>query len=79
MKIAILGTGCDKCRRLYDTVREAVAQAGVEATLQKVEDIREIMAFKVLKTPALAIDGEVKLSGRLPTVEEVRVLLESRR
>lgn len=79
MNIAILGTGCDKCRRLYDTVREAVAQAGVEASLRKVEDIREIMAFKVLKTPAMAIDGEVKISGRVPTVAEVRVLLESRK
>lgn len=78
MKIAILGTGCDKCRRLHEAVREAVAQAGVEATLQKVEDIREIMAYKVLKTPALAIDGEVRISGRVPTVAEVRALIESR-
>ncbi|MGE5664290.1 MAG: thioredoxin family protein [Deltaproteobacteria bacterium] len=79
MNIVILGTGCDKCRRLYDTVREAVAQAGVEASLRKVEDIREIMAFKVLKTPAMAIDGEVRISGRVPTVAEVRALIESRK
>ena len=79
MNIVILGTGCDKCRRLYDTVRGAVAQAGVEASLRKVEDIREIMAFKVLKTPAMAIDGEVRISGRVPTVAEVRALIESRK
>lgn len=79
MNIVVLGTGCDKCRRLYDAAREAVAQAGVEATLRKVEDIREIVAFKVLKTPAMAIDGVVRISGRVPTVEEVRVLIESRK
>lgn len=79
MKIAVLGTGCDKCRRTYDAVREAVAQAGVEASLRKVEDIREIMAFKVLKTPAVAIDGKVRISGRVPTVAEVLSLLESRK
>ncbi len=75
MKIAVLGTGCDKCARTYDAVREALAQAGVEASLRKVEDIREIMAFRVFKTPALAIDGEVKISGRVPTVSEVVALL----
>ncbi len=77
MKIAVLGTGCDKCARTYDAVREALARAGVEASLRKVEDIREIAAFKVLKTPALAIDGEVKIAGRVPTVAEVVALLES--
>ncbi len=75
MKIVILGSGCDKCRRTYDVVRQAVAQAGVEATLHKVEDIREIMRFKVLKTPAVAIDGDVKISGRVPTVAEMKSLL----
>lgn len=79
MKIAVLGTGCDKCRRTYDAVRRAVAQAGVEASIRKVEDIREIAAFKVLKTPAVAIDGEVTISGRVPTVEDILSLLESRR
>ena len=75
MKIAILGSGCDNCRRTYDVVRQAVAQAGVEATLIKVEDIREIVKFKVLKTPAVAIDGDVKISGRVPTVAEIRSLI----
>ncbi len=79
MKIAVLGTGCDKCARTYDAVREAIAQTGVEASLRKVEDIREIMAFKVLKTPALAIDGEVKIAGRVPTVPEVVARLHSGR
>ncbi len=76
MKIAVLGMGCDNCRRTYDAVRQAVAQAGVDATVQKVEDIREIVALKVLKTPAVAIDGKVRISGRVPSVAEIRALLE---
>ncbi len=76
MKIAVLGMGCDKCARTYDAVREALARTGVEASLRKVEDIREITAFKVLKTPAVAIDGEVRISGRVPTVAEVVALLQ---
>ncbi len=75
MKIAVLGMGCENCRRTYEAVREAMARAGVEASLRKVEDIREITAFKVLKTPAVAIDGEVKIAGRVPTVAEVVALL----
>ncbi len=77
MKIAVLGMGCENCRRTYEAVREAMARAGVEASLRKVEDIREITAFKVLKTPAGAIDGEVKISGRVPTVAEIVTLLKS--
>ena len=77
MKIAVLGAGCDYCRRTYEAVREAVAQAGIEASVRKVEDMREIAAFKVLKTPAVAIDGKVRISGRVPTVAEIRALLAS--
>ncbi len=79
MKHAVLGMGCDNCVRTYNAVREAVQRAGVEASLRKVEDIREITAFKVLKTPAVVIDGEVKISGRVPTVAEVVALLQSGR
>jgi small redox-active disulfide protein 2 len=75
MKIAILGTGCAKCRQTADAVRQAVEQAGVEATIEKVEDIREIMKFRVMGTPAVAIDGKVSISGRVPTVAEVKSLL----
>ncbi len=76
MRIAVLGPGCEKCRRTYDAVREAVVQSGVEATISKVEDIREIVAFKILNTPAVAIDGEVRISGRVPTVADVLALLQ---
>ncbi|MGA7104818.1 MAG: thioredoxin family protein [Candidatus Deferrimicrobiaceae bacterium] len=75
MKIAILGTGCPKCRQMAEVVRKAVEKSGVDAPISKVEDIREIVKFKVMTTPALAIDDEVKISGRVPTVEEVTSLL----
>jgi small redox-active disulfide protein 2 len=75
VKIAILGTGCHKCKQTAEVVRRAVEQAGIEATIYKVEDIQEIMKFKVMMTPAVAIDGQVRISGKVPTVEEVKALL----
>ena len=75
MRIAILGTGCPKCKKTVEVVRKAVEEAGVEATIQKIEDIQEIMEFRVLVTPAVAIDGKVKLWGKVPTVDEVKALL----
>ena len=75
MKIAIVGSGCPKCRQMAEVVRKAVAHSGVDAEIYKVEDIREIMKWKVMATPALVIDDEVKISGRVPTVEEVTSLL----
>lgn len=75
MDIAILGTGCPKCKQTAEAVRRAVEQVGIEATIYKVEDIREIMRFRVMMTPAVAIDGQVKISGKVPTVDEVKALL----
>ncbi len=75
MKIAVLGTGCPKCKQTAEVVRQAVEQAGVPATMEKVEDIREIMKYRVMMTPAVAVDGQVKISGRVPTVDEVKALL----
>jgi small redox-active disulfide protein 2 len=75
MKIAILGTGCAKCKETAEVVRQAVSQAGVDATVDKVEDIQEIMRFKVMSTPAVAIDGTVRISGRVPSIAEVKSLL----
>jgi len=74
-KIQILGTGCAKCQKLA-AVADAAAQAlGVPYELQKVTDLKEIMSFKVLSTPALVVDGRVKLSGRIPTIEEAKQLI----
>jgi len=75
MEIAIVGSGCARCKQTVEVVRKAVENAGVDATICKVEDIREIMKFQVLTTPAVAVDGEVKISGRVPTVEEITSLL----
>jgi small redox-active disulfide protein 2 len=75
MKIAVLGTGCAKCKETAEVVRQAVSQAGMDATVDKVEDIQEIMKFKVMSTPAVAIDGKVRISGRVPSIAEVTSLL----
>ncbi len=72
MDIAILGPGCPKCRQTVEVVRQAVEQTGVSATIRKVEDIREIMKYRVLMTPAVVIDGGVKIFGKVPTVNEVK-------
>ncbi len=79
MKIQILGTGCGKCKALHETVRRTVAEAGVEAVVEKVQDIQQIMAFDLLMTPGLAIDGVVKTAGRLPDLAEVKALIEAAR
>ncbi|BDV43560.1 redox-active disulfide protein 2 [Geotalea uraniireducens] len=71
MKIEVLGTGCAKCKTLYDNVRQAVEESGISAEVVKVEDIPSIMKFGVMSTPALAIDGQVKFSGRVATVAEL--------
>ena len=76
MKIQILGTGCPKCRKLAENADEAAKTAGVDYELVKVSDINEIMKFGVMITPALAIDGEVKVAGRVPSPEEIKGMLE---
>jgi small redox-active disulfide protein 2 len=75
MKIEILGTGCPKCETLAKNVETAVRELGIEATVDKVTDIVEIANRGVMLTPALSIDGEIKLVGRAATVEELRALL----
>lgn len=71
MEIKILGTGCSNCKRLFSEAEKAVHQLGVAATLTKVEDIRDILAYKVMATPALVIDEVVKSAGRIPGAEEI--------
>lgn len=72
MKIQILGTGCPKCRKVAEVAEKAVAELGVEAEVVKVTDINEIMNFGVMMTPALAVDGDVKVSGKVPSLDDVR-------
>jgi small redox-active disulfide protein 2 len=75
MKIEILGTGCAKCKALYENVKRAVDESGTSAEVVKVEDIPSIMKYGVMSTPALVIDGQVKFSGKLASVGEIKGML----
>lgn len=75
MKIEVLGTGCAKCQTLLLHVKEAVAKKGIFAQIEKVEDIMQIMSYGVTSTPALVIDGVLKSSGKLLSVDEIVLLL----
>jgi small redox-active disulfide protein 2 len=75
MKIQVLGTGCPKCNKTYENVRQAVSEAGIDAEVEKVEDLKAIMEFNVMMTPAVAVDGDVKISGKVPSVEEIKGLI----
>jgi small redox-active disulfide protein 2 len=75
-KIEILGTGCMKCKRLMKNVEIAVKELGIDAEIVKVDDITEIMDRGVMMTPALAVDGEIKVSGRVAEVREIEALLK---
>ncbi len=75
MTIKILGPGCPNCKRLEAHTHEAVKQLGLEAHIEKVEDITDIMAYGVMTTPALVVNDQVLLSGRVPLVPEVTTLL----
>ncbi|MBN2564413.1 MAG: TM0996/MTH895 family glutaredoxin-like protein [Candidatus Eisenbacteria bacterium] len=76
MKIQILGTGCPKCKKLEDNVRAAVHELGLEVEVEKVTAINDIIGFGVMVTPGLAIDGDVKSSGKLLSVDEIKGLLK---
>lgn len=69
--IKVLGIGCSNCKRLYVEAENAIHQAGIPATLTKVEAIEEIADYRILATPALVIDGIVKSAGRIPTTGEI--------
>jgi small redox-active disulfide protein 2 len=73
--IKILGTGCPKCKQTTALVEGVVKETGVDATIEKVEDIMEIMKYNVLSTPALIIDEEIVIKGRVPSKSEVIALL----
>ncbi len=75
--IKVLGPGCARCKHLYAEAEKAMAQLSATATLSKVEDIREIMSYRILATPALVINGEVKSAGRIPNATEITTWLAS--
>lgn len=75
-KIQVLGIGCPKCKKLTANAEEAVKNAGVEATIEKVEKLADILKFNVMLTPALVVDGKVKSSGKVLGVEEIEEIIK---
>lgn len=72
MEIKVLGPGCPKCGQTANLVKEALAEAGVEATVEKVTDVMEIAGYGVFGTPAVVIDGEVKSVGKIPAKDDIK-------
>jgi small redox-active disulfide protein 2 len=76
MEIKVLGTGCANCKNLEAATRKAVEELGIEASVVKEEDIMKIMGYGIMRTPGLVIDEKVVLSGRVPSVSEIKELIE---
>ena len=72
MKIEVLGTGCSKCKKTKEIIEKVLKQSGIEAEVVKVEDIEKIMSYGVMVTPAVVIDGEVKLAGKVPDEKDIK-------
>jgi small redox-active disulfide protein 2 len=75
MRMQVLGTGCAKCKKLKENAETAAKDLGVEASVEKVEDINEITSYGVMMTPALVIDGQVKAVGKVLTVDDIKKML----
>jgi len=76
MKTEILGHGCAKCKQLEKDVYNALAELDIAADVSKVQDIQKIMKYKIMSTPALVVDGQVKIAGRIPRKEELQSYLK---
>lgn len=74
IKITIYGSGCKNCVKLADNAKKAAAEAGIEAEIIKVEDMKKIAMAGIMSTPAIGVDGEVKIKGKVATVEEIKEL-----
>ena len=74
-KIQILGTGCAKCKKLADNAETAARELTLEFEMEKVTDINEMMKYGVMMTPALVVDGEVKVVGKVPSADEIKKML----
>lgn len=75
MEILVLGPGCAKCVKTYEAIRKVIDETGSDATVRKVDDIMEILKWGVVSTPAVVVDGEVKIKGYIPSDAEIRKLL----
>jgi len=76
MKIQILGIGCPKCKQTEANAKEAIKNLGLDAEIEKITDANEIADFGVMATPALAVDNEIKFSGKIPSVKEIEEVLK---
>jgi small redox-active disulfide protein 2 len=74
-KIQVLGSGCAKCNKLYQAAEQVAKEMNIEYEIEKVSDLNDIMSFGVMITPALVIDGEVKVAGKVPKPDEIKALL----
>jgi small redox-active disulfide protein 2 len=74
-QILVLGTGCPKCKKLAVLSEQAAQEMGIDYELRKIEDINQIMSFGIIMTPALVVDGEIKVTGKVPSSEEIKKLL----
>lgn len=75
MEIKVLGAGCAKCKATYAIIEKVVKEQGIDAILIKVEDIMELLNYSIMTTPAVVVDGEVKLKGHVPTENEVKKIV----
>lgn len=75
MQIKVLGSGCSKCKQLYDETVKAVKELQIDAEIIKVENFKDIASYGVMRTPALVINEQVKVAGKIPTCEEIKTLL----
>ncbi len=75
MQLLVLGPGCARCQKLYETTEQAAKELGLPYELNKVTDLKQIMALRIMMTPALVVNGTVKVAGRVPSVEEIKKLL----
>ena len=72
MKIQVLGTGCAKCEKLAENAKKAAEESGISCEVEKITDMKQIMAMGVMMTPALAVDGKVKVVGKIPSPDEIK-------
>jgi small redox-active disulfide protein 2 len=79
VEIKVLGTGCAKCKQLEKDVFNALAELDLAADVEKVQDIKQIMSYKVMSTPALVVNGKVKVAGRVPRADELKKLITEER
>jgi len=73
--IEVLGPGCSNCKRLYERTRQAVQELGLTCEVEEITDLNVIVGYRVMSTPALVVDGQVKVAGRVPSIEQIKAIL----